>query len=463
MSQRRRQLLLAFFAAVILLPAATPVAASPPAPGPSGTPAPAPTPTTPGPGPNPGSGATPAPSQPTPAASNGTNASRGGGGLIDPVAFVTGAAVGVAEAIAAGTYAFLGGITWAIFGIPAVGTPTDPATWTNVSGPFWPVIRSLHIILSAFSFLLLGAMTMHTLGKYHGRALQKQLAQIGFSALMIILGWWVVQFQLHVANTITLAFAPDPSVLFSTPGNAGKFGLTLIVGAIGLLFAAGAMATAAIVVIAEKAILVMLAGLWPLFWAFRPAGGYSDTVAGLGLGTFYGVLGANIFQGIFAWVLWNINWTGLHATEAVGALIGQLIGTGITFVGIPLIVGRNFIPEAMIMFGKPAVDVADDFSNAARANGSQLAANAMDDYGQSARGQSNTNTNTSTPNTTTSSTPSLRNGESSTARRTPRRREPTKSVSVAANDPYLDARSERDAERKRREITRRTTDTNTHR
>lgn len=388
MSQRRRQLLLVLLAAVLLLSAAAPVAANPPAPGPGGTPAPVPIPSTPEPAPTPEPmpGATPAP--------NGTNATGGSGGLfsMDPVAFVTDAFVGLAEGIANGVYAFFGGITWAIFGIPAVGTLSDPTTWADVDGPFWPVIRNLHLILSGVALLILGIMSMHTLGEYHGRELQKQLAEIGLSVLMVVLGWWVVQFQLHLANTITLAFAPDPTTLFATPGNATKFGLTLVVGAIGLLLSAGAMAMAAFVVIAEKVILVLLAGLWPIFWAFRPAGGYSDTVAGLGLGTFYGVLGANVLQGILAWVLWNIDWAGIHATEAVGALIGQLVGTGITFVGIPLIVGRNFVPEAMIMFGKPAVDIADDFSDSAR----QQAQNAAAGYAGSVRSK-DTHTSNSAP------------------------------------------------------------------
>lgn len=440
-----------FFGVVLLLGAAVPVLATPPM-GPDGEPAPTQPPAEPA-----APASTPAPDSETPAPPAPNASSNDGGGLFgDPVSWVTTALVGIVESIAAGIHAFFVGMTATVFGVPAVGEIRDATTWGDVDGPFWPVVRSVYLAMSGLALLVLGGAAMHALSNHSGRALKQRLWTLTVSFGMVILGWWVAQFCLHIANAVALAFAPDPSTLFATPGNAGKFGLTLVVGALLLLLNAGAVAMAAIVIIVEKAVILICVALWPIFWAFRPLGGYSDTVAGLGLGTFFGVLGAKILQAIIAHMVWNIEWAGIHATEAVGALLGQVVGAGITFVGIPLIIGRNFIPEAMTMFGKPAVDVADDFSDTARGRAREQARAATAGYASSARGQAdaNTTTNTTTRSAETSP-PSLRNDSPRVRRSRQSRR--TQSVSVAADDPYLDARSEREAERKRREINRRNT------
>lgn len=432
--------------------------------GPDGETAP-PTPPT-GPGPDDSPSGPPAPDT-TPsgdgdAPNSGEGAGTGGGLFGDPAAWATEAFVGLVEGFASGIHDFFTGMTAAVFGVPAVGDIADATTWSSVDGPFWPVVRSVYLVMSGLAMLVLGAGVMHALSNLSGRALKQRLWTLTVSFGMVIFGWWVAQFCLHLSNAIALAFAPDPATLFATPGNAAKFGLTLVVGAVLLLINAGAVVAAAVVVIVEKAVILICVALWPIFWAFRPLGGYSDTVAGLGLGTFFGVLGAKIFQAVIAYLVWNINWTGIHATEAVGALLGQVVGAGITFVGIPLIVGRNFIPEAMTMFGKPAVDVADDFSDAARGRARTQAQAVRSEFGGSARGQDTSGQVRNRP------TPSLRNDTTAVSQRhqaryptndrtSSSRRQPTPSVSVAADDPYLDSRSERDAERKRREINRRST------
>lgn len=393
--------------AVVALLTTSAAAGAPPAPAPGEDPAPNPIPD---PAPDdppeetPPSGATPGVN--TSETSPNGSSPGGGGGLIpnpefpDPVTFVTEAFVGFVEGLVQGVYMFLGGLTATIFGVPTVGDPENPLTWLDVDGPFWPIVRTGYLVSSLISLVILGGVLMRVRGNYDGRELQRKQGQVLRSAGMIIVGWWIIQLQFHIVNIFTEVFAPNPDVLFQTPGNAAKFGLTMVAGALLLLINGGVVVMAGFVVLLEKAVLLLTAAMWPFFWAARPGGSYVNTVSGLGLGTHYGVLGAKGFQAFLAWIVWNIDWSSTHAVEAVGAALGTIVGSSVTFFFVPLIVGRNFVPEAMTMFGQPAVDVADDFSDTSR----EHARAAVSNYAASVRNQNTTNDNSSTATSTTTAT-----------------------------------------------------------
>lgn len=320
---------------------------------------------------------------------DGDGSADGGFMSLDPGDWVKDAFSDFAEAFTEGIYQFVDGVNTALFGVPALGDPREMPTWTEPTGPFWPAVWETYWTLAFLSLVGLIVVAMRAHSSTSGRELKVRLADVAFSAGMILFGWWIAQFALHLGNSVAMGFAPDPETMFATPGSTAKVGLGVVVGAIALLINAGAVLTAFSVVLLERAVLLITVGLWPVFWLFRPTdGGLSNTVAGIGLGTFAGVLGAKMFQAILAHMVFNISWQSAHAADVVGAIIGTVIGTAVTFIGIPLMVGRNFIPEAMTMLGTPAVSVATDFSEKGGERVREKGREAVQNYGDSGRGES---------------------------------------------------------------------------
>ncbi|ADE05250.1 uncharacterized protein HVO_C0034 (plasmid) [Haloferax volcanii DS2] len=341
---------------------------------------------------------------------DGGGGGGGGGGNvvpeldIDPVEFVTEAFAGFVESFANGIGDVLDAFQHLVFGINAPGSTTDPATWGAPEGGLWSGAWWLFWTLAPLAIVVLTMQAMSVAGRENTREGKAKLWEIGKAAVMVFVGWPVAIGGLHLFDAISMGLVPDGTEFMSTPGSVSKLGLGLVVGACMLAFQSGTMVVAIGVVLAEHVLLIAAVAGWPIWWAMKPAdNGFSNAASGIGLSMYFGVAGAKVVQAAIAALIFNTSWEIANVSETFVTVVASGVGLLVAFVGIPIVVGRNFIPEAMTVLGSPAVSVAEDYAT----RGRETAADAANEYASSARA----NVRSKMPNSVPS--PSWASGSSS--------------------------------------------------
>jgi hypothetical protein len=322
----------------------------------------------------------------TPAPGDGGNGGdNGGGGIIDipdPWEFTVGIIKGVVESALNGAKALVDAFSDVIFGVPAPGEMTDPATWVAPTGNPWGAVWKFYWLMASLALvgIVIQAMLVSS-ESTSDRERRKGFVRCAKYAGMIFGGWFVAVAGLHLGDALTTGLAPSGAEFFEGPENITKLGLGIIVGAGLLILQTGTAIIAIGVVLTERVILIATVAFWPIWWMFKARkGGFSGSVAGIGLSAYVGVIGAKILQTGIARLLFMLSWTD-SISGGVSAILTTSIGLLVTFAGIPLVVGRNFVPEAMTILGSPAVEVADDLAQ----QNQQKAMSVAQDHAQSAR------------------------------------------------------------------------------
>lgn len=356
------------------------------------------------------------PSTPTP---NGTatavNSTGGGGGFPGPVELVSGGFLWVVRGLVSGATALLGMVQDIIFGIYVPGTPGDIASWGPPETGLWVGAWALYWTLAPLGMALLvfQAMTAHG-SPASNRDTTAKLAEIAKCGAMILAGWPIAIGGLHLAGRVSMAIAPAADTLLSTPGNVTKLGLGAVVGGALLILQASAAIVAVIVIFLEHVIVVAAVAGWPVWWGLRPAeNGFANAASGIGLSMYLGVIGAKLAQASLAMLVLNADWglgTAGGFESAALSVLGSAVALGMTFVGIPYVVGQNFVPEAMMMLGTPAVKVADEYAGQARGQAKDRAGEAASEYADSARART-----PSMPSSASIPTPTWSRGSGSAA------------------------------------------------
>lgn len=317
-------------------------------------------------------------------ATNSTATGGGGGGLInvDPAKWVFTALEGVANSFVSGVGAVVDAFQHAVFGIDAPGVPGDISTWGPPEGGLWAGAWALYWSLAGLAIAFLILQAMRATNAPSERESKQKLAEIGRCAIMVLAGWPVAIGGLHLADAVAMAFIPEGASFFETPGNTAKLGLGVVLGVVALIFQSSMVLTAIGVIMVERIILVVAVAGWPVWWALRPSdGGFANAASGIGLSAYVGVAGAKVVQSALAYLVFNSEWSFSSVSAPFVDVVGSAVGLGVTFIGIPIVVGRNFIPEAMSILGSPAVEVAEDYASDAR----EQVADTVTDHASAAR------------------------------------------------------------------------------
>lgn len=315
---------------------------------------------------------------------------RGGGGpsvpdFPSPEELATGILLWAVDVVVGLATAMLEALQGYIFGIHAPGTPGDIASWGPPETGLWVGAWAVYWTVAPLAMALLVFQSMTAQGAPSGRDTTAKLAEIAKCGGMILAGWPIAIGGLHLASSVALAITPDAATLLSTPGNIGKVGLTAVVAGVLAFFQAGTVVFALAVIILEQVIVVAAVAFWPAWWALRPSdNGFANVASGIGLSMYLGVIAAKLAQAGLALLVIKASW-GAGGGSAVLSLIGSAVGVAVTFVGIPAAVGGYFVPEAAMLLGTPAVNIADDYAGAARGRAKEHAGGAAREYADSAR------------------------------------------------------------------------------
>jgi hypothetical protein len=324
-------------------------------------------------------------------------AGGGSGGFIDPVDFVLGGLEGIANSLASGAAALLNAFNHVLFGIDAPGVAGDISSWGPPESGLWVGAWALFWTLTPLCLAFLVLQAMRAQGSTSGRDSRAKLAEIAKCAGMILLGWPIAVGGLHLADAVAMGLVPEGSQLLHTPGNVAKVGLGVVVGVVLIVFQSSMALTAVLVVLLERVVLIFAVAAWPVWWATRPSdGGFSNAVSGIGLSMYVGVAGAKVVQSALAYLVFQSEWSIAGVDAVFVDVLGSAVGLGAAFVGIPVVVGRNFVPEVMTILGTPAVDVAEDYAE----RGREQAGDVAKDYAGSAREYAATRTPDSLPAST---------------------------------------------------------------
>lgn len=299
----------------------------------------------------------------------GSGDSGGGGGLINvnPGEWAVSALQGLVESLVSGAVTFINAFQHVVFGIDPPGVQGDISTWGPPDNGLWVGAWGLYWSLAGLAIAFLVIQAMRATNAPSERESKQKLAEIMRCGAMVLIGWPVAIGGLHLADAIAMAFVPEGAQFFSTPGNVAKLGLGVVLGSLALVFQTGMALTAIFVVLVERVILIGAVAGWPVWWALRPSdGGFANAASGIGLSMYVGVAGAKVIQSALAYLVFNSEWSFASVSAPFVDVFGSAVALSVTFIGIPIVIGRNFVPEAMTMLGTPAVTVAEDYADDAR-------------------------------------------------------------------------------------------------
>ncbi|RBI58586.1 hypothetical protein DMJ13_25995 [halophilic archaeon] len=312
------------------------------------------------------------------------NAGGGGNTLgfgIDPGKIATKAFEGFVKSLFKGAVDLINGFNKIIFGIDVPGNPRSITSWGPPKTGLWTGAWDLYWALAPLAFIALIYQAMEATGGPE-RETEQKLGEIVKCALMILVGWPIAIGGLHLADGIAMAFVPNGGKFFATGGNLAKLGLGGVVGAAALFFETSMALAALVIVLVERIVLIGAVASWPVWWGFRPSdNGFTNSASGIGLSAYLGVAGAKVFQSTLAFLVYKSDWSIAGNGSAFINIVASGVALGVVFIGIPYVVARNFVPEAMTVLGTPAVDVADDFAESNR----EAAKETTKDYASSAR------------------------------------------------------------------------------
>ncbi|WP_135305420.1 hypothetical protein [Haloarcula amylovorans] len=356
---------------------------------------------------------------PTPSSSNATNGTAGdaGGGLLpSPKEAIKSLVEWAVHSLVEGATAFLELFNRFVFGIRLPGRAGEVATWGPPETGLWSGAWALYWTLVPLALALLIFQAMRAQGSLSGRETKVKLGEIGKCAALILAGWPVAIGGLYLADGIAMALAPDASALLSTPGNIGKLGLGILVGGALITVQSGLVLLAVAIVFIEQIILIAAVAGWPIWWGLRPSdSGFANAASGIGLSMYVGVAGAKVVQACIAFFVFHSEWSLAGGVgDAVLSLLGSAVGLGVAFVGVPVVIGRNFVPEVMTVLGTPGVKVAESSASVARDRAGGAAGTASN-YASSARSRAAT----AAPSSVPSPTWSRGSSEASAARTVP--------------------------------------------
>lgn len=236
-----------------------------------------------------------------------------------------------------------------IFGVPAPGQATEPATWSNPDSAMWDGIVDFTGTTTALATVVLvfsGGSSFLKSDEYARRTAWKKWM---FGLLMIVTTWTFVPLTLHLANGIAQSLVPDGSKIFQNWANMGKvgsgLGFTFILGALQpSIVAAGLFALTV-----ERFMIYIGVGLWPLAWALRTTNNsFAQSIGQTAIYLFGVAIVTKLVQALIANFLFSLQWSGLSG-ETLETLL--LIGAGIAFTLI-------YFPVKMFQHANQAASVS---------------------------------------------------------------------------------------------------------
>ena len=292
----------------------------------------------------------------TTATSGTANGTAGGGGsggewLPNGWELLRGALTGALRDFTDGVAGLVDLFNRSLLTLPAVGSATDPATWVQPHDPFWIAVSVVYTMLSAFVLPMVWGVGWFNVAYPRGVQRQERLKSFVTAFVLILCGWTLLQGWFHFWNEATVAFAPSGDEFLSTPGNATKLGLGVVLGVAILLWNALVILGGLLLHLFFVLLTFVFVALWPLsvglyatdFFAVD-AMGASGIMGTLLLGPLQFVKGV-ILRLIFEFPL------DVQQPETATTFILIIIGVMVAFIGVPYFGLKRLLPRSIIAAG----------------------------------------------------------------------------------------------------------------
>lgn len=236
----------------------------------------------------------------------------------------------------------------AMFGLPAPGEPTQPATWFQGEG-WWPAVYGLFGIMAALAIALLIPEMMMALDTLDRRERGERLLETMRSLVIgVILGIPLTALMLHLSNGITVAIAPAGHEYLASPSSLAQVGLGMFLGFLLLFFKWVVLLLGILVVMVQHFMMYLVVAFWPLFWALRRQPNASLRVFGkAGINAFFILIMLKLFQVSILRFMAELPITAGSMAGAVGAFFKLIVVTAgifIALIAIPYYLLLKVIP-----------------------------------------------------------------------------------------------------------------------
>lgn len=243
----------------------------------------------------------------------------------------------------------------AMFGLPAPGEPTQPATWVQGDG-WWPAVYGLFGIMAALAIALLIPETMMALDTRDRRERGERLLEIMKAFVIgVLFGVPLTALMLHLGSGITTAIAPAGHEYIATPTSLAQVGLGMFMGFLMLLIKWLVLLVGILVVMLQHLLIYLIVAFWPLFWALRRQPNSSLRGFGqAGINAFFILILMKLFQVSILRFMAELPVTAGSMAGAVGAFFKLIVVTAgifIALIGIPYYFLLKVIPGSGMVVG----------------------------------------------------------------------------------------------------------------
>jgi hypothetical protein len=230
-----------------------------------------------------------------------------------------------------------------VYGIPAPGSATNPASWATPSSDWWQGLQVAYGLIAFVSLLLLLPAGMLAFETSDPRERRRSLRRLVQSVVMIAFGWVLFPLGFHGATVVADVLAPTGGDFIHTPLDFSRFGIGIVLVAVLVLVESGVVLLGLVVMFVQWALAYLIAGMWPLFWALRGQSNfYLRSVGRMGLAAYFVLIVLKIVQAALARILFNLP---IDGTEMLLTLLVTTVGLLLIFVVLPHMLLRRAMPR----------------------------------------------------------------------------------------------------------------------
>jgi hypothetical protein len=254
-----------------------------------------------------------------------------------------------AEGLLSGIAELIGQFSTIIYGVPAPGTPTDPASWLSPSGDWWQGIQAAYGLIAFVSLLALIPPGMLAFDSSDVDRQRQSIRRVVRSVVLIAFGWLIFPLGYHGASVVAEVLAPAGDTFVQTPGTLSRFGSGIGVLLVGILLLgeAGIILLGIVLMFVQWSLAYLIAGLWPLFWALRGQSNfYLRSMGSIGLAMYFVLICLKVLQAALARILFNLP---LGGADFLLTLFVTGVGLLVIFVYLPYALLHRMLPRVSVL------------------------------------------------------------------------------------------------------------------
>ena len=263
------------------------------------------------------------------------------------------------NSVTTGIGSFVDAFNKFLFPLPVPGEAWDIRSMLTDQSGFWPGVWFMMTVTEVFTAVFLTVQAARASGMRDRRKQRDRYKQIGKATIFGLAPGVLLLFVfLHPFNTFLLEVAPSGSEFLSTPGNAGRLGIGLVLGGLLLLINAG------IVGLGIAARVFIYFSMYVIYWLWGPAWALTTSESGNARNVGYVVISAAVavFVSVVIQVAilrfaFEVPFDFESAEGAVQALIAIVAQAALVFLAliyVPWRAAKSLIPRSMAMMGRRA-------------------------------------------------------------------------------------------------------------